>query len=146
MKDFDWRDLRVLNQTSGSWGDATKLNRSVVTELDRFAFDHNYRIVITCGTQGEHVDKSYHYQGLAIDFMIPDLRPRNLPDVFINLLRYDFTGVGVYSEWRLNAQMANTKRGGFHVDMRPQGTKALWLKGTGGYESVTMDNLRKYFV
>lgn len=154
MTSDDWKSCKVIQLNSRddkhNWGEIGKIDRSVIKTLDMFASSTGNRVRVTCGSGGKHVDGSYHYPtasrlGVALDFMLPNLKRRELPDVLIHLLKFPFGGIGIYSEWKLSPELPCI--GGFHVDMRPQSVKALWLKGSeGGYQGVTLANLRKWFV
>jgi hypothetical protein len=139
MSETDWKACRVLSRDKRNhWGDSSKVCREVVRTLDDALSSLGYQglsPIVTAATQGEHAKGSYHYPtderpGLAIDFMLPHCKRNELPDVFIHLLRFPFGGIGAYSEWSLAKGLPAI--GGFHVDARPTGKKALWLKGRDG--------------
>jgi hypothetical protein len=137
MIESDWKACRVLNLSEKHrWGDPKKICRSVVRTLDEALSTLGIsNVLVTAGTAGEHSKGSYHYPtnerlGMAIDFMLPYTARDRLPDIFIDLLRFPLSGVGAYSEWRLASGLPAI--GGFHVDTRPTGKKALWLRGRDG--------------
>lgn len=151
----DWQACKFLKlQTERdlrhNWGEISQIDRSVIRTLDTFASTYNHIVLVTCGTQGQHIDGSYHYPtsdrlGIALDFMMPNVSRRGLPDILFQLLKYPFGGVGIYSDWAL--QKGRPCIGGFHVDMRPTSVKATWLKGSdSAYTNMSLANLRKYFV
>jgi hypothetical protein len=156
MTQEDWKSNKALRLKDPSiahnWGDHTKICRSVIKLVDEFADTHKHQILVTCGTQGEHVEKSYHYPhedrgglGVALDIMFPKLKRRELPEVMLQLLRYPFGGIGIYTEWKLRPDWPSI--GGFHVDTRPSSITATWIKeATGVYVGVTVANLKKHFV
>lgn len=151
MIETDWAAVtHLLPLDKHNWGDRTKIDRRVIRTVDDVARQLSQEIIITCGTQGAHVEGSYHYPsdgqlGLALDIMFPNVTRRQLPDILFEILRHGFTGIGIYSEWRLGP--ARPSIGGFHVDYRPVSRRALWLKGTERfYEPLTFNNLAKYFI
>lgn len=155
MTKDDWANtqylkLRTERDMQHNWGDLQLIDRSIIRTLDMWAARHKIAIIVTCGSGGKHVDGSYHYPtqdrlGIALDFMMPNVRRRELPDLLLKLLAFPFGGVGIYSEWKLAPNLPSI--GGFHVDMRPSSIKATWLKGPeDGYIAQSMANLRKYFV
>lgn len=149
MDAVDWKNVHSLYPLEKhNWGDRNQIDRRVIHTLDDLARSLSTEVLITCGTTGAHVQGSYHYPGdgklgLALDFMLPGISRRKLPDVLFEVLRFGFTGIGIYSEWKLG--QGRPSIGGFHVDYRPVGRRALWLKGLNGYEALTQDNLRRYF-
>lgn len=157
MTDGDWASVsNLFPLDQHNWGDRNKIDKRVIHSVDDLARELKTKILITCGTTGSHVQGSYHYPasgqlGVALDIMFPLLTKSQLPDVLLEIFRYGFTGIGMYSEWRIGSgvsritQNGPTGVGGFHVDFRPVSRRALWLKGTSGYEALTMANLGKYF-
>lgn len=155
MTNEDWTTNRYLKRVTErdmqhNWGAIQQIDRSIIKTLDMWAATHNMALIVTCGTGGKHTDGSFHYPttdrlGIALDFMLPNVRRRELPDVLLKLLAFPFGGVGIYSEWALGQGLPCI--GGFHVDMRPNSIKATWLKGPESvYIGQNMANLRKYFV
>lgn len=150
MNATDWAGLThyLYPLEKHNWGDRHKIDRRVIRSVDDVARELTQEIIITCGTTGAHVPGSYHYPngeqlGLALDIMFPNIKRTQLPDVLFEILRFPFTGIGIYSEWSLGPTRPNI--GGFHVDFRPVYRRALWIKGTAGYEALNRQGLDKYF-
>jgi len=127
-----------------AWGDSQKLNYRLVWLLD-CARDYVKRpFHISCGTQGTHKGE-YHDLGVAIDFII-ELQGRNKLDVYLDLLRFPFTGVGVYPQWTTTRAGKKVEDPlGIHVDVgaierMPRGVvQRRWLayyNGDNGQEYI----------
>lgn len=141
MLDFEWDEVRHFTKNE-NWGDASKMSLQFLLCLDSFRDKLGKSIVITCGTQGEHVTGSHHSEGFAVDCVIPDI---NLIDGFINAVRFPFTGIGIYPDW----EYLGKRIGGFHFELVSNMTvvpKKLWM-GIGllsrqEYIAVTYQNLK----
>lgn len=81
-------------------------------------------------------DKSYHYQGLAVDIHIEGL---SLAEMYLLAEKYNFTGIGVYPKWN---------NPGLHVDMRPvaeYGRGSRWgCTESKKYVDLDVEFLKKY--
>lgn len=91
-------------------------------------------------------DPAEHGRGLALDVMVPTY-PGALLDLYLAAERFDFSGIGVYPEWRYNGN----KIGGLHLDLRAADYGARWLgikdsKGNNLYLALSSENLRKHGV
>lgn len=150
MNAADWASVsHLLPLEKHNWGDRNKIDRRTILTVNDLAGALSQDILITCGTTGQHVAGSYHYPsgqqlGVALDIMFPSLGRRDLPDILFEIIRLPFTGIGIYSEWKLDAD--KPRIGGFHVDFRTVARRALWLRGTAGYERLSFANLQKYFM
>lgn len=148
MTDEDWAKCLVLKKDGSNWGDPNGMARSVVMELDRMLADIKLPAQITYANCGEHVEGSYHYPVdtrpcLAIDFMFPTKKLKDIPDLLFEILRYNFTGIGIYNGWKLAKDEPCI--GGFHVDTRPTNRKALWLRSGQIYTALTFEEMVKLF-
>ena len=144
-----WDKLKYFKR-SENWGDPDKINNLLLSNLDKFREYIGVPVIITCGTQGQHVENSYHYQGLAVDIVIPERNGRLL-DMYLNALKFPFSGVGIYPDWRYD----DARVGGLHLDMRGMdryyGLKATWLgvkdkKGETHYMAPTQFALETYIL
>lgn len=141
----DWSKIKHFKRTE-SWGDADRMNPDLILALDEFREKLGQSILVTCGTQGKHVDKSLHYEGKAVDIVFPKNSVDLLFDAWFLALRMDkFKGIGLYPRWMCNGKYV----GGLHLDMR-EGPLALWM-GTPGklgteYFPVNKKNLKDWMV
>lgn len=141
MQLADWQSLKKLD-ISMNWGDPSKMSSQLLFELESFCKEYGLLPFITSGCGGTHIEGSYHYQGLALDVMFPGVTLKELPDLLINVMRYNFTGIGMYSTWKYDGKHI----GGFHLDVRPTKTKALWLRGAGDYLPMKFETIKKLFL
>jgi len=149
MTDEQWNCIKHFNPQE-NWGNPQKLDFQVIWVLDRFREKINKPCIISEGTQGKHSPTSQHYKGKAVDFIV-QLRGLSKLNCLLELLRFPFTGVGVYPHWRLNG---NCDILGFHVDGREvtslsQGVvQARWIRvsenGERKYIGFNEANLKKY--
>lgn len=65
--------------------------------------------------RGKHSEKSYHYEGIAIDGHFKDLEPII---GFILLVKAGFKGIGYYPDW---------VHPGWHADLRKQDHISTWV-------------------
>lgn len=129
-----WSKLKYFKKTE-NWGSPNKISEDLLLELDRARGFIGERMIITSGTQGVHTVESYHYQGLAVDFVTPD--SVSWLNFFISLSRFSFKGIGYYPDWYFDGK----KVGGFHVDLRPTLKRAYWIakKTTRGQQYLPFD-------
>lgn len=116
-----WSELRHFKKTE-NWGDADKMHPGFVQELDRFREFLGSPIVVSCGTQGVH-DGSTHSAGLAADLLFPKIPLEKLFDVCLDAMRFKFTGIGIYNDWKLGEKVL----GGLHLDLRETSMRSLWI-------------------
>lgn len=145
---MDWTYFRVLKVQGErfNWGDESLMSEPFLNELDEFLAAENLEPIITEGTGGKHLANSEHPRGYAVDIMFLNKGLEDLPDIFLNAWRYKFTGIGIYSQWKLNKLEKN--RGGLHLQMVPEqlnDRKRMWLNGGGEYEAVKMSRLVELF-
>lgn len=139
----DWKIFFSLKQEM-NWGDSRLMEPLFLEELDWFLHIEHLEFFISQGNQGHHVEGSEHYRGLACDIVFPKILQKNLPDVFHTALRYDFTGVGIYSEWNYH----DKKVGGLHLQKVPEqihNRKRLWLWGPNGEEALSYSRMKELF-
>lgn len=104
-----------------NWGDAEKMNGSLLWLLDAVREHFGCPVVIHCGYQESgHASNSQHYLGNAADFHLVTPMPLEeqysaLEEFLYSLQTNDHVGLGVYPQWNSP---------GFHLDVR--GTKARW--------------------
>jgi hypothetical protein len=145
----DWNAVKVLRGDGHNWGDKKILDRKVVRLLDDFLLAQGlFDAVVTSGTGGDHATNSLHYQGKALDVMLPGTLRRRLPALYALLLHAGFGGVGIYADWKLSRNMPPI--GGFHVDSRKikDDHVATWLKARAvgpGYQAASAENMKKAF-
>lgn len=141
MKDSDWKQILYFRK-SEAWGDPSLISPDLMRCLDNYRSYIKTPIIITCGTQGVHVEHSNHNKGTAIDCVIPDY---DLVDALFDALRFPFTGIGLYPSW----QYLGKTIGGIHLEYAPStNPKALWM-GIGPsseqtYIALNHSNLKKY--
>lgn len=142
MTESDWKNSLHFKKTE-NWGDPEKMSSIIVSELDAFRGWIKKPFVVTCGTQGKHSKNSTHYLGLAVDFIVPELEPKDMPDLFIEAARFRFCGIGIYPHWVYNGKVV----GGMHVDCRRARVKQHWIGlPDGSYVNLNMENIKKYFI
>lgn len=147
MTTEDWNSLKALKGQQ-NWGDPKRLDRRVVLMLDKFLSQKRLTAVVTSGTQGKHATNSFHYKGMALDFMLPMVPRERLPVLFAELVHAGFGGVGIYADWKLSRN--SPPIGGFHVDCREikDNRVATWMKANSigkGYLAATAENLKRAF-
>lgn len=119
MSPEEWQGIRFFDPDE-AWGDASRIHLSLISRLDRARAHIGLPFIITSGTQGIHSPGSEHYKGRAVDFVVERTPGVTLCDVLLDLLRFDFTGVGIYPHW--------FGGGGFHVEHVPGvEKKKLWM-------------------
>jgi hypothetical protein len=102
---------------------------------------------ITSSTGGIHTPGSFHYKGLAVDFIVPGYKS-TLASLWVIIERFGFGGIGIYPEWEYNG----IKIGGFHVDDRPinhyQGARWIGIKSSktneNKYIPLNIPNMKKH--
>lgn len=114
----------------------------LMKELDLFRGALGQKIVVTYGTQGDHIDGSFHYLGLAVDIIVPSHTPTNLLDLYLLASKFRFNGIGLYPDWMLGGLLT----GGLHLDCRPGAVRATWLgvldkRDRREYQPLTQRNL-----
>lgn len=123
MTQEQWSKLKYFNRAE-AWGEPDRMSHELLVELDLFRGFIGQPITVTCGTQGQHVPGSFHYDGLAADLVFPGCKPSDLLDLMLAASRFKFGGIGLYPYWRCNG----VKTGGMHVDMRPWvHDRAYWM-------------------
>lgn len=141
MTDCDWTDFRYFKKTE-NWGNPNEIEKDLVALLEEFRHKINEPILITSGTQGNHIDGSFHYKGMAVDIVFP-LCPRiRLPEILLVALQFNWGGIGLYPHWVYD----NRAIGGMHVDIRPTTRKHTWIGLTGNrYVPMTFKDLNRFF-
>lgn len=127
MSKVDWSQLKTLKENM-NWGDASKMDSTLLYTIDSWSIIEKKQIFVTPngGTTGEHSPNSLHYSGRAIDFVIPSAQKEDLFSMFISLLRFPFTEIGIYPDWRYNGKQV----GGFHAGLDSGNLlvrKKLWM-------------------
>lgn len=150
---INWSQVRHFSKTD-NWGNHSLIVPDLVYMLDSLRKYLSTPILISRGTQGQHVFNSYHYwkfgpndenevpKGLAADILFPKASKNDLPDLFLKAQKLPFGGVGIYPHWKYQDKTI----GGMHVDLRPDKIRATWIGlGDGQYIGVTFKNLNSYF-
>lgn len=141
MEDKDWSDVKFFSSTD-NWGDPSRISKELVLELDKFRAHIGTPVFISCGTQGTHIQGSYHYQGLAVDIIFPKHLKTRIPEYAIEALKFKFTGIGAYNTWRYK----DRDTGGLHLDIRPAHMKSTWIGlGKNVYIGFSFENFKKHF-
>lgn len=123
-----WQRLKHFSKNE-NWGNPDKMNGLLLITLDEIRDRCDNRIIIHCGTQGQHVENSRHYTGDAVDFHVENMSLKNSYSIILNVFE-DFqivnkTGLGIYLDW---------KNQGFHLDLRPG--KGRWARIEGKYTGI----------
>lgn len=144
MTTEEWTLIRYFRPTD-NWGDALKMEFKLVSALDEFRHVAGTPIVVTCGTQGSHVENSEHHKGKAVDIVFPNLFVPRLFDMLVLASRFSFFGgIGIYPHWKYNGAV----HGGLHLDIRETKPRAYWMgvPEVGGqkYLPLTGENLKTY--
>lgn len=127
-----WDELKYFKPNE-NWGDPDKIDHHLLIALEAFRELIKEPIHVNCGTQGEHVPNSLHYQGKAVDVCFPEIK-KPLIDYYFFAERVGFGGIGVYPYWRYNNQII----GGLHLDVRDVGVASRWI-------GVKIDHKTQYF-
>ena len=105
---------------------AEVISGELLLEADRLREVIGTPILVTCAVDTEgHVKNSYHYKGLAMDVVMPELKMSDL-DIILIVKDMKFRGIGYYPFWQWKGKMV----GGFHLDMRPlvgKFKRATWM-------------------
>ena len=110
--DETWAKLKYFNKNE-NWGGypprdtpeqrqrgVEEISDELLLEADRLREVIGTPIIVTCGVDTEgHVKNSYHYKGLAIDVVIPDLQINHLDRIFI-VKDMKFRGIGYCPYWK----------------------------------------------
>ena len=133
MIEEEWSLFHFFHQNE-EWGDPSKMSFEVVYTLDQSRALIHMPFTVTSGTQGHHAPESEHYEGRAVDFKVKRPEGVTLCDVFIDLSRFEFTGIGIYPHW--------SGGGGFHVEYNPLvKVRKLWM---GIYVVIGTRTVQKY--
>ena len=125
---IEWKDIKWF--TPDNFNDKYSVNKGqdmnmeVVGRLESLRDWIKCPIQVTAGYDSQgHSDMSYHYKGLAVDFIICTLM--NLREQWAYIRTAGFEGIGVYPHWKYKIYS-----GGWHCDMRdiPQ----LWRQMDDG--------------
>lgn len=143
MTNEQWAKIKHFKPQGGldQFGDPGLMDAHLVTMLDQFREYIGRPCLVTSGTQGIHSLNSLHYSGRAIDFVV-DCGDRSRFDVFLELSRFPFTGIGVYPDWKWEGRARVI---GFHVDNRAitytdGRVQARWLRAFDRDEGKMVDH------
>lgn len=144
MNDNDWQSLHFFKKEE-AWGNPDLMSLSLLKTLDTFRSYLNSPIIINFGTQGVHAQKSHHYEGFAVDCVIPSIK---LADGLLEAFRFPFTGIGIYPDWHHEGK----KVGGFHLEVVPSelnSPKKTWIGLDGPdnqpcYVALNFTNLKEW--
>jgi len=133
-----WDRLRYFSPDE-NWGEYWRINGTLLLLLDNLRDLWQAPFVIHCGTQGKHVQHSFHYKGMAVDFHIATnesffIQVIKTLELLAGLQVDEFVGLGVYPQWN---------HPGFHLDVR--GYRARWGMLNGKYVGLqqVLDYLRE---
>lgn len=127
-KDITWRTIEdYFNPDEFGDGAHEGMEDKFLLSLYQFRVAMDNPIIIHpnggFSTDG-HSDKSYHYQGRAIDFHFK-YNPVPIRRVVVAAIKCGFHGIGIYPHW-------SPTPGGFHIDNRPGGALNIWIKNEAG--------------
>jgi len=141
MESKDWEQIRNFKEHE-RWGDKSLIRIELIKELDDFRDYINSPVFISCGTQGQHSPNSLHYTGMAVDVMFPKLKAKDLPDLLLTAMRFNFSGIGIYPHWTLKGDAI----GGMHLDIRRSLIKSLWIGlANNRYLALSFKSLNDHF-
>lgn len=140
----DWPKLKHFTEME-NWGEASRMDRDLVFELDAFRSFVDTPIAISCGTGKQHLEDSQHYMGRAVDILFPGKELTDLFGLAIAALRFRFNGFGIYPHWEYGGKVI----GGLHLDTREwDGHRAFWMgveqDGKQAYIDLSPEHLRAY--
>jgi hypothetical protein len=125
MLKTEWAKLKFFKETE-NWGDPSKMDFRLLWLLDCYREYIDQEILVTFGTQGEHVAHSQHPSGHAVDIVV-DAAKKGPLFFLLSAFKFPFSGIGIYP----NARYAKFQRPlGLHFDTRemspevPRGTCA----------------------
>lgn len=149
MTKGDWEACKFFKETE-NWGDPFLIERDLIDELEEFRYTIGTPIFISCGTQGKHEPNSFHYKGMAVDIMFPELERAKLPDIYLTAHRFGFQGLGIYPHWSIGesvvGKMQRKVLGGLHLDIRPTTTKHTWIGlPSGEYVALSFYTMYQLF-
>lgn len=151
MTPSEWKRIRYFGPKE-NWGDSSLMLFSFVSLLDAFRDFVGFPIVVSKGTQGEHVQTSLHYCGKAADIVFPGKAVSDSFDLFIAASRFDFTEIGIYVGWDYQGNPAAGMHLAFteHSGNEPArkrywiGTSEAGTDGTPVRVELSIENLRKF--
>jgi len=137
----NWDDLQYFRHYE-NWGNASLMDETFLRMLDGFRGGLGGPVVISRGTQGNHVSGSAHYRGEAADVIL--LSCTRFLEVIFLAGKHGFTGIGYYPHWKHNNKVV----GGWHFDNSTE-RSAMWLgildeDGMQKYHPMTTVNLYKF--
>jgi hypothetical protein len=134
MQENDWQQIRYFGPAE-NWGDASRMDRALIVELDHLRHFLGHKIIIHCGYEPRD-GRGFHPMGLAVDCHAETF---GAIEFFLAAIRFGFHGFGVYPWWQ---------NPGLHLDMRPDGARshrALWgSTGAKIYEPIDARFIRQY--
>lgn len=138
-----WDGIRYFNPNSqvDHWGDASRMNRELIEELDDFRDYLGFPLYVTSAYR--HLDQGQHGKGNAVDVVCPDI---HFFDLYLKAERFDFGGIGIYPHWFWKRK--NNIVGGLHIDKRANHARWLCIKidGKQQYFGLNYENLIDYEV
>lgn len=130
-----WAKSKFFKE-SEAWGNPAMMARELIEALNEFREYVGRAVVVHCGTQGAHIQDSFHYRGEAVDLHVVGM---NVADQFLAASRFSaFRGIGIYPHWN---------NPGLHLDVRTLGynvPRARWARNAAGvYTDITAETLGK---
>jgi hypothetical protein len=133
-----WADLKHFTRNE-NWGNHKLIDHILLRKLDLFRQYINSPVIVTSGTQGEHAKNSLHYEGKAVDIVIPEIKLIAF-DLIMAAERFNFGGLGYYTWWFREHKKVH----GFHFDVREGISGARWLSPSEGeYIALSYSNLMR---
>ncbi len=134
MKPQDWN--KVENFAPSEWQtDPDKAPKELVFPMDQLRNVAGVPIYIhVCFATSGHADYSYHYIGLAVDFHFEPGKLSPLKQFLLINLFPQFRGIGFYPF---------SKNGFWHVDIRTDVPKVLWVRNKNGEYKYDYDSFLK---
>ena len=138
MTKEDWEKIKWFGPGE-NWGNPERMDSLLIFYLDKLREFIGHKIIIHCGTQGNHTELSYHY---TIPCKATDCHAEgmSLLDFYLAAERFDFGGIGVYPTWHFP---------GLHLDTRPievNSPGARWGRVHNLYTILNDEFIKKYLI
>lgn len=136
--EIDWQQIRYFTPNE-NWGDVDLMAPELIYKLDAMREYINTPVIISCGTQGQHSENSYHYKGEAVDVVVPSHK-KSLFDLYLSAERFNWGGIGLYPHWTYRGHQC----GGLHLDIRQDHGRWIGVKKGRSvlYHSLSLENLK----
>ncbi len=141
MQKDDWKKLKYFVPEEFDYPSRMSLDHLLKLDTLRACTSS---IIITSDYRPN--DNGTHGRGIATDIIFSGKKREELLDLYIEIERHNFAGIGIYPHWKIDGEEV----GGFHLDSRPlkSGCGARWLcilvNGKQEYIALNKKNLLRY--